>query len=262
MPISPHSSENCCSVCLSCRSRQFWAIRSLGIAAQALFFLGFLLATFMATAYTHVLTKINITTLSILTCVTPLFLLAIDNAIGHDFSITQIFAIAGLVVGGIGFALDEKFKLDVTTLGLLAFLFGSYGGEFYYIQYLNKTEGLSGISFFANAQGWTAIFLAIYLVFRRKLPLLFTRNAFSFARRSALAKSFDVGSSMMAGMALVIATVSQFSSMEIYMPLVMLIMALVAQIVFRVDLGENVERGAIARKASMALVLIISGMFV
>lgn len=221
-----------------------------------------LLATFMATAYTHVLTRINITTLSVLTCVTPLIFLAIDNAIGHVFTLIQVFAIAGLVIGGIGFALDERLKLDVITLGLLAFLFGCYGGEFYYIQYLNKTEGLSGISFFANAQGWTALFLAIHLTLRHKLPLLLTRDAFVFVKRSALAKSFDVGSSTMVGMALVIATVSQFSSMEIFMPLIMLVIALVAQVVFRVDLGENVERGAIVRKTSMAMVLIISGMFV
>jgi hypothetical protein len=50
--------------------------------------------------------------------------------------------------------------------------------------------------------------------------------------------------------------------MEVFYPPIMLLLALVAQIAFRVDLGAHVERRAIVRKASMAAVLAISGAFV
>lgn len=57
-------------------------------------------------------------------------------------------------------------------------------------------------------------------------------------------------------------TVAQFSAMEVFFPPVMLAMALLAQITFGINIGEHVERRVIARKVSMAAVLVVSGMFV
>ena len=107
----------------------------------------------MSTAYTLALKRVNVTTLSVLSYIAPLIFLVVDNVIGHTFSAIQIFAIVGLVLGGIGFALDERLTIDAPTLGLLVFMLGYSGAQFYYLQYLHKTEAVTGISFFANVWG-------------------------------------------------------------------------------------------------------------
>lgn len=152
-----------------------------------------LLSALMSTAYTLALKRVNVTTLSVLSYIAPLIFLVVDNVIGHTFSAIQIFAIVGLVLGGIGFALDERLTIDAPTLGLLVFMLGYSGAQFYYLQYLHKTEAVTGISFFANVWGGAAVFLLVHLVVRRKAPLLLTEKAWAYARLSVMAKSFDVG---------------------------------------------------------------------
>lgn len=125
-----------------------------------------------------------------------------------------------------------------------------------------KNEGLTVISLFANVWGWAAVFLAVYLLVRGKMPLLLTCEAVSYAKLSTLAKTFDVLTSRQWGVGVTMTTVAQFSSMEVFFPPTMLLMALAAQVLFRIDLGERIERRVVARKASMAAVLVLSGMFV
>lgn len=221
-----------------------------------------LASTLMSSAYTVVLKRVNITTLAVLAYVAPLIFLTIDTAIGHDFTTAQVLAIVGLVVGGMGFAMDERLKFDKLTIAALAFMFLYSGAEFYYAKWMFKTEGLTVISLFANVWGWAAVFLGAYLIVRRKAPLLATRQAATYAKLSTLAKSFDVMTSLLWGIGVTMTTVAQFSSMEVFFPPVMLALALLAQLAFKIDLGEHVERAAIARKASMAAVLVVSGMFV
>lgn len=221
-----------------------------------------LASTLMSSAYTVVLKRVNITTLAVLAYVAPLIFLTIDTAIGHDFAIGQVLGIVGLVIGGMGFAMDERLKFDKLTIAALVFMFIYSGAEFYYAKWMFKTEGLSVISLFANIWGWAALFLGAYLVVRRKTPLLATREAAAYAKLSSLAKCFDVTTSLLWGIGVTMTTVAQFSSMEVFFPPVMLALALFAQLAFKIDLGEHVERSAIARKASMAAMLVISGMFV
>lgn len=150
-----------------------------------------LASTLMSSAYTVVLKRVNITTLAVLAYIAPLIFLVIDNAIGNAFTHVQVFAIVGLVIGGMGFAMDDHLKLDKLTLAALAFMLIYSGAEFYYAKWMFKTEGLSVISLFANVWGWATIFLAAYLIVRRKVPLLLTREAATYAKLSTLAKSFD-----------------------------------------------------------------------
>ena len=63
-------------------------------------------------------------------------------------------------------------------------------------------------------------------------------------------------------MALMITTVTQFSSIQVFLPLMMLVMVLLAQRVGRLDLGECVDNRTIGRKACMAVWLAGCGVFV
>jgi len=221
-----------------------------------------LASALMSSAYTVVLKRVNITTLAVFAYIAPIIFLVIDNAIGNNFTFVQVCAILGLVVGGIGFAMDDRLKFDKLTMAAVVFMFVYSGAEIYYAKWMFKNEGLSVISLFANVWGWAAVFLAAHLIVRRKVPLLLTRQAATYTKLSTLAKSFDVAISLLWGIGVTMTTVAQFSSMEVFFPPVMLAMALLAQTCFGINIGEHVERQVIARKVSMAAVLVVSGMFV
>jgi hypothetical protein len=216
----------------------------------------------MASAYTVVLKRVNITTLSILGYVAPLIFLAIDSATSAAFSLAQILGILGLVVGGIGFALSDKLEFDKPTLAALAFMLTYGGAEFYYVKWMQKTEGLNAISVFANTWMWAAIFLFALLILQRKIPLLLTRQAVNYAKSSSMAKLFEAVTSVMWSAGIALTTVAQFSSMEVFFPPIMLAFALMAQAIFGVNLGESIERKTIARKVLMVAILVVSGIFV
>lgn len=221
-----------------------------------------LASTLMSSAYTVVLKRVNITTVAVLGYVAPLIFLMIDHAIGESLTMAQMLAIVGLVAGGIGFALDDKLSFDPATVMALGFMLIYSGAEFYYAKWMFKHEGLNVISLFANVWGWAAVFLGAWLAMRRKLSLLLTKQAITYAKLSTLAKSFDVLTSVAWGIGVTMTTVAQFSAMEVFFPPIMLLLALVAQLTFRVDLGEHIEQRAIVRKVSMAAVLAVSGAFI
>lgn len=221
-----------------------------------------LASTFMSSAYTVVLKRVNISTVAVLGYVAPIIFLMIDHAIGEHVTLTQGLAVMGLVIGGIGFALDDKPSFDRQTVLALVVMLIYSGAEFYYAKWMFKHEGLDIISLFASVWAWAAVFLVTWLAVRRKLPLLLARGAISYAKRSALAKSFDVLTSLAWSIGITMTTAAQFSAMEVFFPPTMLVLALVAQVAFRIDLGEHVERRTIARKVSMAAVLVASGMLV
>ena len=221
-----------------------------------------LASTLMSSAYTVVLKRVNVTTIAVLGYVAPLIFLIIDHAIGERVSLTQGLAVVGLVAGGIGFALDGKLSFDRPTILALGGMFIYSGAEFYYAKWMFKHEGLNVISLFTNVWGWAAAFLVAWLAVRRKLPLLLTKEVISYAKLSTLAKSFDVMTSIAWGVGITMTTTAQFSAMAVFFPPTMLILALVAQMAFHVDLGERIERQTIARKVSMVALLTISGVFV
>lgn len=126
----------------------------------------------------------------------------------------------------------------------------------YYLKYLHTTEGLSGVSFLTNTWGWATVFLGIAVVVKRKTSHLMYKSAFTYAKFSALAKTFDVGSAMLTGLALTMTSVSQFSSMNAFFPPMILALSLFVQVVFRVELGEAIEKKTMIRKfASTALIM-------
>lgn len=217
---------------------------------------------FIAAAYTLVMKRVDVTALSVLSYTAPLIFLVIDNAIGYSFTMTQVLGIIGLVIGGIGFALNGRLKLDAGSICLLFLMLSLSGGQSYYLQHLHKTEGLSAISFYANVWGWAGIFLAINVLARGKWSLLLSPDALAYAKLSTVAKSFDSLTSVFAGMALTMTTVAQFSSMEVFYPPMMLCFACIAQQVMGIDLGEQFDKHTMGRKVSMAGILLISGIYV
>jgi hypothetical protein len=221
-----------------------------------------LASTLMSSAYTVVLKRVNITTVAVLGYVAPILFLLIDRTSGETITATQTFAIFGLVTGGIGFALDDRLRIDRVAILAMALMLVYGGVEFYYAKWMFKHEGLNVISLFANVWGWAAIFLGIGIIARRKWRLLLTRQALTYTKISAVAKTFDVLTSAAWGIGITLTTVAQFSAMEAFFPPIMLILALVVQMALKVDIGERFERRVIGRKALMATLLVVSGAFV
>jgi drug/metabolite transporter (DMT)-like permease len=216
----------------------------------------------MSSAYTQVLKRVDVTTIAVLTYIGPLLFLAIDAGRGHSFSSWQIAGLIGLVVGGIGFVFDGRLKADRMTFAMLGVMFTYSGIEFYYLQYVNRTTGISGISFFASVWAWACAFLLLNLVLRKKWRMLTDKQARQYAALSVVGKSFDVGSSYFSGLALTATTVAQFSAMQVFYPPMMLMLAMTVQHLIRIDLGEQITRTTFARKAGMAVLLVISGKLV
>lgn len=216
----------------------------------------------MATTYTVVIKRVNVTTIAILGYTAPLLFLGIDHLLGEQFSWVQILAILGLISGGIGFSLDRRLEVDRTALLALAGLLLYSGLEIYYLKWMVRHEAVAVITLVVNIWGWSLPFILGWLVVQKKHQLLLSLDARRYARLVVVAKAFDAGTSTLWGIGVTLTTVAQFTAMDVFFPPIMLSLALLAQKVFRVDLGEQLERSTLIRKTSTVLLIVVCGVYV
>lgn len=225
--------------------------------------LGFALVSVgMSSAYTLLLRRIHISTLAILAYVAPLIFLLVDHFLGQTHTWMQVGAIAGLVIGGMVFAMDDRPQLDRWTILALIWTMACSGAEAYYVKHVHATEGLDIITVLSNIWGWVAVYLALAVVVSGRWRRLFTRSAWTYARWSVLGKSFDVMNSFLWSMGVALTSVAQFTAMDVFFPPIMLALVFVAQKGLRMNLGETLTSSALLRKAGAAVVLVISSLFV
>jgi hypothetical protein len=212
----------------------------------------------LALSYTQVMRRVEASTLAVLTYIGPLIFLAIDAISGHHFTASQVAGLVGLVAGGIVFVANGRIRADRTTLALLGVMFAYSGSEGYYLQYVNRTAGNSGISFFASVWVWAGAFLLLNLIVRGKYRLLGQRDAGMYAMISALGKSFDAGASLFSGKVLTAVSVSQFAAMQAVYPPMALVLTVVAQRTLGIDLGEPLDSRTLWRKFGAAALIVVS----
>ena len=220
-----------------------------------------ILSAGISIAYGQILKTVNVTSLSIFTNVVPLFFLFIDNMLGKSFTTTQVIAITGLVVGGIGFVADEKAKLDKKTIAMIMFIAGYSGGEFYYLQYLHEKVGLSGISFFMNIWFWAGVLLFILCFVQGKLKQLGSPEIRRYMKFIVFSKILDSLSSLFSGLVLTMTTVTQYSSMEAFYAPMTVLFAWTTQGWLRIELDEKMDKKTMIRKGSMVTILTISSLY-
>jgi hypothetical protein len=216
----------------------------------------------MSSAYTLLLRRIHVSTLSIFAYVAPLIFLVVDHLLGQTHTWAQVGAIGGLVLGGIVFALDERPQFDRMTVLALVWTMACSGIEAYYVKHVHATQGLDVITVLANIWGWVAVFLGVVLLVSGRLPRLFTRTAWTYARWSVVGKSFDVMTSYLWSLGVALTTVAQFAAMDVFFPPIMLFLVVVVQKGLRINLGETLTQPAMLRKMAAATVLVISSLFV
>jgi hypothetical protein len=220
------------------------------------------LNTFISAAYTIILRRVNITTITMLSYIAPLAFLFIDHMIGAKFSLIQVLAILGLAVGGIAFAMDDRPQLDAKTILALLWMFCCTGGEAFYVKHIHNTTNMDIISVFANIWGWVVIYLGLTLMVTGRWRKLFTQEALTYSKWSVAGKSLDVMNSLLWSFGIAMTTVTQFASMDVFFPPLMLILVLIFQGLLKVDLGEPLHKHTIFRKSCAAIVLVFCSLFV
>jgi low temperature requirement protein LtrA len=105
-------------------------------------------------------------------------------------------------------------------------------------------------------------FLFLYVLISGQAKVLFSRNAWQYARYCVAAKSIDALVSFFWCAGIVLTTVAQMASMEIFFPILVLIVATVGQRCFKLELGETLHGHALVRKSFAACLLALSATFV
>ncbi len=225
------------------------------------------IGAFSSIFYTYLLQKVELTSTVAASYITPFLFLFIDTVFLHaPLSLIQVGGITLLVLGGIGFAVDGKtrrFKKEFTIVVWGMFLFGIIwnGSEAYLFQYLHATYALNGVSFFSTLWLITSVVLLILVLVRGKGALLFNKSSFAYVRQSALSKTCDATSTVLWVQALTLATVSQVAAFEAFDPLVLFVVVVLAQGVFRLKLNEKLSRDHLLWKLGSVCLLILGGWF-
>lgn len=218
--------------------------------------------------YTVLLKKIEITSSSIITNLIPVIFLPIDIFIlGKAFLSRQILGIIALIIGGIIFFLKRRNNKVVRTnrIGLITivFLFNTllFGFESYLFKDLFDNMKLSETSFLVNVWGVALVFLSVlillkYLVLqnRKFQPQILIR----YSRGSILSKIADFGNSFFFLKALTLSSTSQVSAMQSFYPIFLVLIVIVTQKKFHINLDEILDRKTLIIKL-LGVVIICVG---
>ncbi len=223
---------------------------------------------FTSLFYTYLLKNVELTSINAAAYLVPLIFLFIDSNIAHvGLHVVQVAGIFFLVLGGVGFALDGqtlRIKKELNWRIWCMFIFNiAWGGtEAYLFKYLNVEYGMNGVSFFATLWLICSVLLLIPIIFSGKIKLLFARSSRIYIAQSVFSKGSDALSSALWTQALVFAAVSQVSAFEAVYPLVLFLLVLIAQGVFRIPLKERFGRMRLGWKAVATLFLVVGGVLV
>lgn len=166
--------------------------------------------------------------------------------------------------GGIGFSLDAKtlrLKSELNKYVWGIFLFGLLwtGSQAYLFKYLNATYAVNGVSFFASM--WLIVSVALFLVviFRGKFRLLLNKPSRAYIKRASLSKSCDAVSTVLWAQALTLVAVSQVGALEAFYPLILFLLVVIVQSIFKINLNEQLDRKHLVWKIFATVCLVIGG---
>lgn len=215
--------------------------------------------------YTYLLKRVELTNIASVAYLAPIVLLFIDTHIaGAALAGSQMVGIMLLVLGGIGFALDGRsfrFKKELTWSVWGIFLFNlTYGwADAYLFKYLNEAHGVNGVSFFSSLWLLCSLYMLLLLLWQRKLHLMVNRTARVFITQAAAGKSFDAVNSVLWAQALTLAAVSQVSAFDATYPLILFLLIVVVQGLFKVPLGERIDSERAWWKVGATVLLVAGG---
>lgn len=219
--------------------------------------------------FTYLLRTIEVTVIGAATYLAPFLFLVIDTKVlGVELTQLQLMGIVLLVCGGLAFTLDGKthhFRKNFgwRVWGALFFIYiFTIGLEAYLFKYLNLMHGVNAVSYYASSTGYAVLFLFGTLLFYGKTHLLFSRASRAYIPYAALGKSFDSFNSILYMMALSMTSLSQASAFNALMPLAVIVVALIAQGIFRIRLREHLDHTRTGWKLSAAVVLVVGGLLV
>lgn len=219
--------------------------------------------------FTYLLRTVEITVLGAASYLAPFLFLALDTKIfGIELSQTQLLGIVLLVCGGLAFSLDGKthhFRRDfgwkVWSAILFIYVFAT-AFEAYLFKYLHTTYQVNAVTYYVYLVIPIVCILFCVLVWKGRFKQLFSPAAMTYLPYAALGKTFDTFNSMLYVTALGMATLSQVSAFNALMPLMIVIVALFAQGLFRVRLKEHLDTKRTGWKLSAAVVLVVGGLLV
>jgi hypothetical protein len=217
-----------------------------------------LVGAITAVAWSRILIKISISTLSIFAYIAPVLFLVIDRLSGTRVTLLEVLAILGMVLGGIGFAYDEKIRMDRWTFLAVTWIIFNCGAEAYYLKYAQVTYHLDPMGVLLNIWMWAVFVLGFVITYQRGWKAYFQPQVFHYMGRCTLGKSADVASSLCWSIGLTLTAVSQLSAINAFYPLIMLVLVWTIQGVLRVDLGEDLRLQSVSRKTLSAILLFLS----
>lgn len=226
------------------------------------------IGAFSSLFYTYVLQKVEVTSATAITYVAPILFLFIDAKLLHNgFALKIIIGIILLVLGGIGFSINattRKLKKELTPLvwGMLAFSVFWTGCEAYLFKYLNTTQGINGVSFFSSLWLLTSVVLLLIVLFKGKMALVFNSTSRTYAKQAFVSKTFDAVSTILWAQALTFVAVSQVSAYDALYPLILFVLVLVVQGIFKRNLNEKLDRQHIVWKVVATICLVIGAILV
>jgi drug/metabolite transporter (DMT)-like permease len=218
--------------------------------------------------YTTLLRKIEITGIGAISYLAPFIFLLIDMKVLHtQLSGSQITGIFLMVLGGFAFAVDGKthhFKREYSPqIWFMLFYMVFYVGvEAYSLKLMNAATGISAPSFFVSTGIIATIGIFAIVVLRKRTHLLFKKPALVYIPRVVISKTFDALETILWGIALTLAAVSQVSAMEALEPLVLFAVTVIVQDVFRFRAGEKLGRSRVRWKAVAVSMLVVGGLLV
>lgn len=262
----------------------FWRILFVAIMASIVGFAGWLgelsftfsvpiiligiASAIQSLAYTRILRTVEVVEIGALLYAMPLVFLFIDIGYVHTaFSSSEMLGIVLLVIGGLGFALDGKSRAFGSNFSLVTFLLfvlcAAYAGaQAYLFKYMYAQTGITVSSFFASYTTVAAVSLLIFIIVTGKLKHLTDTHALAYLPRVGVSKLFDTANNLLWAEALTLAAVSQVSAMQALNPVIVFIVAIVAQDVFRISLKERLDRSRLEWKLMTVVLLAIGGYLV
>lgn len=218
-----------------------------------------------AYCYTYMLRRIEVTGIQAETYLMPLIFLAVDAVyLEAALSAAQIAGVMLLAAGGFAFAVDGKThrlkkEFSMWVWGVYVYWMAFGGFQYYLFKYLHSTYDVNAVSFLASGHLIIVAVLLLAVVLRGKYTHLFNADSARYIPAVAVSKFFDTGGALLWLTALTYAAVSQVTAFGALAPLVLLVVAFVAQKETRFNIRERVD-GANFRWKAAAVVLVCAGM--
>lgn len=219
--------------------------------------------------FTYLLRSVEITVIGAATYLAPFLFLILDTKVlGLGLTQLQMLGIVLLVCGGLAFSLDGKTHHFRRELGwkvwgavLFIYVFAT-ALEAYLFKYLHAAYDLNAVTYYVYSTIPAVFILLAVIAWKGRVRALFNAQARTYIPYAALGKSFDSFNSILYITALGMASLSQVSAFNALMPLVIVVVAVFVQGIFRIRLKEHLDTKRFGWKLSAAVVLVVGGLLV